>query len=175
MTAYQSTTVAVSKSQDGIRKILQTHEVRGVQFSEDFEARNVNVKFAKMIEGNLRTVSVSMVIPEPPVGKRQRKRAVRFLHGRMVYDKTPAEKQEQMARATYRALHYWLKSQFEAVDFGLMSFEDVFLAHFEWMIDGKPVTTSGIIMPYLTRPALVAPDMEDIIDAETVQPRKHSK
>lgn len=175
MTAYQTTTVPTHKSQDAIRRILQTHEVRGVQFTEDFQDRKVNIKFAKLVNGNLRTVSVSMVIPEPPQ-KRARKRAIRYRYGRMVFDRTPQERQEQMARATYRALHYWLKSQFEAVDFGLLTFEKVFLAHFEWMVEGKNVTTSDMIMPYLERPALAAPpDLEDIIDGETSEARPRHK
>jgi hypothetical protein len=166
MTAYQTTSVPSHKSQEGIRKILLAHDVRGVQFSEDFETRQVGVRFAKELNGNMRTVSVSMTIPEPPKPKRTRKRAVRYVRGRMVYDKTPTEKREQMARATYRALHYWLKSQFEAVDFGLLSFEDVFLSHFEWMINGQPVTTGRLMQPYLDRPALMPPDVGQIIDGE---------
>lgn len=166
MTAYQTTSVPTHKSQEGIRKILQAHNVRGVQFAEDFETRQVNVRFAKEVHGNMRTVSVSMTIPEAPT-KRKRRRATRFVRGRMVYDKTPAEKQEQMARATYRALHYWLKSQFEAVDFGLLTFEDVFLSHFEWIIKGQAVTTGALIQPYLERPALKAPpNLEEIIEGE---------
>lgn len=166
MTAYQNTEVSSYKSQDAIRKILVSHGVKGVQFSENFETREVIVKFAKDVNGNLRTVKVSMVIPEPPKAKRPRKRSYRWVRGRMVYDKLPQEKQEQMARATYRALHYWLKSNFEAVDFGLMTFEDMFLSHFEWMVDGKPVTIGALIEPYLARPQLAAPDMEDVLDGE---------
>jgi hypothetical protein len=135
-------------------------------FSEDFEDRRVNIKFAKLVNGNLRTVSVSMVIPEPPQSKRHRTRSYRYVHGRMVYDRTPLEKQEQMARATYRALHYWLKSQFEAVDFGLMSFEDVFLAHFEWMVGGRQTTVGQTVLPFLSQKALAAPKLEDVVDGE---------
>lgn len=164
MTAYASTTVAVSKSQDGIRKILQSHDVRGVTFGEDFKDRNVQVRFAKVVEGNLRTVSVSIKIPEMPAKKR--KRATRWIRGRMVYDRTPQERQEQMARTTYRALHYWLKSQFEAVDFGLLSFEQVFLSHFEWMMDGKTVTIGQSLIPILSRPALMAPNVDEILDGD---------
>ena len=63
--------------------------------------------------------------------------------------KTEAIRREQMARATYRALHYWLKSQYEAVQFGLFSFEDAFLSHFEWMLDGQQTTVGRIILPRL--------------------------
>jgi hypothetical protein len=167
MSAYQTTAVPTHKSQDGIRKILQAHEVRGVQFAEDFETRRVNVKFAKLVNGNLRTVSVSMVIPEAKQGRRRR--SYRYTRGRMVYDKTPQERQEQMARATYRALHYWLKSQFEAVDFGLLSFEEVFLAHFEWMVEGKSVTIGQTVLPYLSQPALAAPRLDEVVDGDVIE------
>lgn len=169
MVAYGNTEVSSYKSQDAIRKILLANGVKGVQFSENFETREIIVKFAKEVQGNLRTVKVSMTIPEPPQPKRRRASAGRYSYRehKIIYNKTPAEKQEQMARATYRALHYWLKSQFEAVAFGLMSFEDVFLSHFEWMVDGRPGTVGELIRPYLERPQLEAPKFsDDVIDAD---------
>ena len=48
-----------------------------------------------------------------------------------------------MTRATYRALHDWLKAQFVAVEFGLLTFEDVFLSHFEWILPNGKVSTIG--------------------------------
>ena len=168
MPAYMQTEVSLYKSQDAIRKIMVANGVKGVQFSENFETREIVVKFAKEVHGNLRTVKVAMTIPEPPTPKRARKRSYRLVRGRMVYDKMPQEKQEQMARATYRALHYWLKSQFEAVTFGLLTFEDVFLSHFEWMIDGRPATVGDLVRPYLERPQLEGPKItdDDVVDAE---------
>lgn len=167
MTAYGNTEVSAYKSQDAIRKILVANGVKGVQFSENFETREIIVKFAKEVNGNLRTVKVSMTVPEPPKPKRTRNRSYRYVRGRIVYDKTISEKQEQMGRATYRALHYWLKSQFEAVQFGLLTFEDIFLSHFEWMIDGHSATVGELIRPYLERPQLAAPTIvDDIVDAE---------
>lgn len=142
--AYKTTTVPIARSQEAIRKLLINFGVRGVQFSEDFETRNVNVKFAKEINNTMRTVSVSMTIPEPP--PTTRKRSVSYRRGRMVYSKTAADKQEQMAKATYRALHDWLKAQFVAVEFGLLTFEDVFLSHFEWMLPNGTVSTIGALV-----------------------------
>ena len=73
---------------------------------------------------------------------------------------------EQMARATYRALHYWIKSQYEAVQFGLFSFEDAFLSHFEWMLDNGQATTVGkIILPRLpSSNLLTSPAGGDIVE-----------
>lgn len=166
MTAYQTTTVSTSKSQESIRKILQEHNVRGVQFGEDFETHSISVRFGKVVNGNVRTVSVTMKVPEPPTPKHKRRSTYRYGSRRMVYDKTPTERQDQMIRSTYRALHYWLKSQFEAVDFGLLSFEDVFLSHFEWMIGDKMSTVGKLLNPYLSQPQLNAPAPDDILDGE---------
>jgi len=139
--AYKNTSVPVSRSQESIRKLLINFGVRGIQLSEDFETRKINIRFAKEINGNMRTVNVSMTVPEP--SKPRRARRTRFVRGRMVYDKTLSEKSEQMTRATYRALHDWLKAQFVAVEFGLLTFEDVFLSHFEWILPNGKVSTIG--------------------------------
>lgn len=167
MVAYGNTEVSAYKSQDAIRKILVGHGAKGVQYSENFETREIVVKFAIEVNGNLRTIKVGMTVPQPPQPKRSRRRSYRWVRGKIVYDKLPQEKQEQMMRATYRALHYWLKSNFEAIDFGLMKIEDVFLSHFEWMIDGKPATVGELIRPYIERPQLNAPEFDaDVVDAD---------
>lgn len=142
--AYKNTQVPISRSQEAIRKLLIGFNVRGVQFSEDFIDKKINVRFAKEVEHSVRTISVSMTIPDPPPSKR--KRSVTYRRGRIVYSKTTADKQEQMARATYRALHDWLKSQFVAVEFGLLTFEDVFLSHFEWILPDGTISTVGQIV-----------------------------
>ncbi len=138
--AYSATSVSVEKSKESIRKLLIGFGVRGVQFSEDFSLHLINIKFAKQVGDNLRTVSVSLKVPEPARPKRTRRNSI----------KSDTQKWDQMERATYRALHWWLKSQFEAVEFGLMSFEDVFLAHFEWMIDGRRTTVGALVLPHLS-------------------------
>ncbi len=139
--AYKTTTVPIARSQEAIRKLLINFGVRGVQFSENFESGEINVRFAKELAGNLRTVSVSMHVPELPKLRRRNTR------------KSTNERKEQMTRATYRALHDWLKAQFVAVEFGLLTVEDVFLSHFEWMIDGQTTTIGAILKPRLeTRP-----------------------
>src|SRR5512139_2781648 len=163
--AYSETAVPVERSKEAIRKLLITFGARGVQFSEDFAEHLINVKFAKDIGGHLRTVSVSLKIPDPPPQKRPRKHGT-WRGGKYHAPKADADRWEQMERATYRALHWWLKSQFEAVEFGLMSFEDVFLAHFEWVIDGRTTTVGAMIMPHLSNGSnfLPAPRESDVLD-----------
>ena len=152
--AYNQTSVPIERSKEAIRRILINAGARGVQFSEDFQDHLINVKFAKAIDGNLRTVSVSLRIPEPEQPKRRRSNSRR----------SDSDRWEQMERATYRALHWWLKSQFEAVEFGLLSFEDVFLSHFEWMLDGHLTTVGAMIAPHLSNGSnfLPAPKEHDL-------------
>ena len=158
--AYKTTTVPIARSQEAIRKLLINFGVRGVQFSEDFESGDVTVRFAKMVHENLRTVSVSMHIPEPP--KLQRRRTSRN-------SKSAGDRKEQMARATYRALHDWLKAQFVAVEFGLLTFEDVFLSHFEWMLPNGVMSTVGAMI----KPRLEARS-EFLLESSERNPTKHA-
>lgn len=160
--AYQTTKVPIARSQEAIRKLLMNFGVRGIQMSEDFESRQINIRFAKEINRNIRTVNVTMTIPEAPQPKRRR--SVSYRSGKMVYGKLQNERQEQMARATYRALHDWLKAQFVAVEYGLLTFEDVFLSHFEWMIDGRMSTVGELVKPRLDSPMLTAGNDEDIVE-----------
>lgn len=162
--AYQTTQVPVSRSQEQIRKMLINFGAKGVQFTEQFDEGMVNIRFAKDVNKAMRTVNVSMKVPDPPSPRRSRR--ARFVRGRMVYDKMPHEKKEQMTRATYRALHDWLKAQFVAIDYGLLSFEDVFLSHFEWMINGETSTIGALIKPKLEAPLLTSGLIDDnVIDA----------
>ncbi len=165
--AYSETSVPVERSKESIRQLLIAAGARGVQFSEDFTEHLINVKFAKQIGDNLRTVSVSLKVPEPAQPKRASRNGT-WRGGKYHAPKGEADRWQQMERATYRALHWWLKSQFEAVEFGLMSFEDVFLAHFEWMIDGQRTTVGALVLPHLSNGSnfLPAPRQENVIDAE---------
>lgn len=151
--AYRSTAVPVARSQESIRQLLIKFGARGVQFTEDFEKNQINIRFAKFHNDNLRTVSVTMLVPEPPIQKRRGGRNYRYVRGKLVMNKSEQERREQLKRATYRALHDWLKSQFVAVEFGLLSFEDIFLSHFEWIMKDGSVTTVGkFIAPRLDNP-----------------------
>ena len=119
--AYGHTKVSVGRTQEAIRKLLIKYGARGCQFSEIFEPATIQLEFAKVVNDQPRTVRVRIPIAE----------------GKSV---------EQ----TYRALYYWLKAQFEAVDFGLVSFEDIFLSHFGWMLPGGRMGTVGdMVRPLL--------------------------
>lgn len=163
--AYKNTSVSVSKSQEAIRTLLINFGARGVQFSEDFDEHEINVRFAKIVNGEMRTVSVSLKVPEPPKSKRLS--SGRWYRG--TWHPAKSGDWSQMERATYRALHWWLKSQFEFVEFGGLSFEDVFLSHFEWILDNGARTTIGaIVKPRLQSGLQLMPprNESDPVDAE---------
>ena len=74
-------------------------------------------------------------------------------------------------RQAHRQLYYWVKSQLEAIVFGIVNVQDVFLAHFEVMLeDGSVATVGEIVAPQLGKVGgvklLLEPEEKDIIDAE---------
>ncbi len=153
MKVYSGTTVPVSRSQESIRQMLIRFGARGVQFSEDFATGQVNIKFGREFEGNIRSVSVTLAIPKPAEHPRGRPPA--------------GDRQEHERQRTYRALHDWLKAQFVAVEFGLLSFEDVFLSHFEWVLpDGKVTTVGAMFNERFTNPQLPS-GQDDVFEGES--------
>lgn len=135
--------------------LLRKFDVMGVQFSDDFERNTVNVRFGKRYGDAIRTVNVHAQVPEPEIERRHR-----GPQSRKTYD----DKREQLTRATYRALHDWLKAQFVSIEFGLSKFEEVFLPYFEWQLpDGSVHTTSELLIPRMSQPMLPASiEAEDI-------------
>ncbi len=117
--AYEDTGVPAGQSQDQIRVLLRRHEAEGVQFSENWGAGRVGfvfITFRKAADGTKRPVAVRMEVPlvaDP-------RDWVRL--------KGDERRRDQRVRQMWRALFYYLKSQLEAVEFGLRSFEDAFLA-----------------------------------------------
>lgn len=159
MKSYTSTSVSISKSQDAIRAILLKFGARSIQWSEDFQAGKINIRFSKEVSSTIRTVSVTMNVPlVEPIN---RKRTMRYVRGKMVYSKTLDQRKEQMTKATYRALHDWLKAQFNFVEFGGRSFEKVFLSDFEYVLpDGKVTTIGETITDTFNSPHL----LNDVVD-----------
>lgn len=161
--AYRQTTVPVSRSQEAIRQMLIKFGTRGVQFAEDFEDGRINIRFGKLYNGNIRTVSVTMIVPSPPLPKHKPHRRYSYSARKYIETRTEHERKEQMVKATYRALHNWLKSQFIAIEFGLLSFESVFLSHFEWILeDGQARTTGEMMIPLLNQTKLLPASLGEI-------------
>lgn len=124
--AYADTSVAVSRSQEQIRARLVATGARGVQFTEDWMAGTIGFRFVKMKKHDDTEfpLMVNMTIHVWPNAKKR------------LYA-SPREK-EQRERQVWRALYWYLKSQFEAVDFGLRTLEDVFMSDIQ-MQDGRTI------------------------------------
>lgn len=56
---------------------------------------------------------------------------------------------EQSQRTIWRAIHWAIKSRMEAVSFGIETFEEAFLSHFEMGVNG--VTIGEMIVPMLQK------------------------
>lgn len=139
---FARTRLTVSKAQEQIRALLIDNDARGVQFAESFDAGTITLKFARISEsGATRTITFTFNVP-----KAQKART----------DKTAARKQEEQRRAaTYAALYDVLKAQFAFLTYGGVTFEKMFLAHFEWMIGGKSTTVGDVVQAYLDNPQLM--------------------
>lgn len=137
--AYQDTSVSVSRSQAQIRDLLKKHGARGLQFTEDFQSSEQVFRFA---------------FPLPSTEERKREVVVPVclkLDVRKAAENLPQTKDvwERALRQVHRALYWWLKSQLEAVEFGLLDFTDVFLSYLEVEHKGNVGTIGNIIKPSL--------------------------
>lgn len=130
--AYGNTSVPVAASQQQIRGLLIAAGSQGVQFTEEWSLGTIGFKFTKQKtlepgpDGERRVIPlfVSMTI-----------RLWRAPQDRV---RASESIKAQRERQVWRALYWYLKSQFEAVAFGLRTFEDVFMSDVV-MADGRTI------------------------------------
>lgn len=132
--AYKDTSVSVERSQSQIRNILYKYGASGVQFTEDWKQRKVSVRFIHTIKDQTYQVRIEAKIPSPP-----------WCRSKIAQEKKATKAERQI----WRGLYWSIKSRMESIDFGIESFVEAFLAHFE---DPK---TGRTIAEYLV-PALAA-------------------
>lgn len=136
--AYQHSNTPVAKSQEDIRRILLKYKASGVQFSEDWEKRMLLIRFIYPIAGNPHIVLFKVPIPKAdsltPSGRRRKASALQIL-------------QAQHERGVWRAVYWAIKSRMEAVEFGIETFEEAFLSHFE--VPGTNKQVGEFIIPKL--------------------------
>jgi hypothetical protein len=126
--SYADTSVPVARSQDGIRTNLQKHGTRAVSFSEDWGLAVLGFQFVKMKkleDGQEIPLIVKMAIPMWKDPKRKLR--------------ATANEIAQRERQVWRALYWYIKSQLEAVEFGLRTFEDVFMSDIQMSQDGRTI------------------------------------
>lgn len=118
--AYQDTSVPVERSKEAIRQLLRKHGVEGVHFAEDWTLHRIGLSFVTtktLPDGGKLPIMVKKTVYLWAKKKRP-----------YVSDRYQQTQVEQRERQVWRALYHHLKAQMEAVAFGLMDFEDVFLA-----------------------------------------------
>jgi len=137
--AYKGTAVPTERSQTHIRELLYRYGADGIQFSESRKEAKIQMRFMYEVDGEkakvLYFVRIEAAILEAsgkPGTARERK-------------------QQQSGRSAWRAVYWALKSRMESIDYGIETFEQAFLAHFEAGIDehGRTLTVGERIIPRL--------------------------
>ena len=146
------TSVSVAKSEADIKAVIRRY---GASSFASFEA-----SVAAMIAFEMKGRRVVFKLPLPD---RQSKEFTETPSGRWARsDKQAGAAWEQACRSKWRALHLCIKAKLEAVEAGIETFEDAFLAHIQ-MPDGLSVADhvkpriaaayeSGTMQPLLPAP-----------------------
>lgn len=137
--AYDNTATPVSSSQEAIRKILTKYSADGVQFSEEWKGdRRIMVRFLYSV-GTIQ-YSVLFKVPIPEVDQLA-------ANGRLRKQTVIDELQARAHRGIWRAVFWAIKSRMEAVEFGIESFQEAFMSHFE--LPGTDRTIGDAVLPML--------------------------
>ena len=139
MKAYNKSSTPAAKSQEDIRKILAKHKADGVQFIDEWSTMTIIVRFLYTLEGLQHTVSFRVAVP-----RAKPKTATGLERSAGAIEK----EQKQLERSTWRAIYWAIKSRMEAVEFGIETFTEAFLSHFE--IPGTDQQIGDVIIPRLT-------------------------
>lgn len=119
-TAYEDTKVPVYKTREDIARLLREVGATGLAWMDGDHPHEpgkllVALRFIRPEAGIPLSVRILLAVPRSTL------RA----------DKAREKEQEQLARQYHRALYYYIKSQLEAVRFGLVQFTEAFLPHLE--------------------------------------------
>lgn len=121
MTYAENTTVTPEKSRAEIERILSRYGARA--FAYGWEGRNTVVMF----RASERHVKFELNMPDPETFRRI-PAGQRGAFGRRT-DKQVQDRYDQVVRQRWRALALVVKAKLEAVETGITSFEEEFLAH----------------------------------------------
>ncbi len=122
--AYETTTVSVEKSQGAIRSLLVGHGASEFGFGETAQA---GTRFAA-VSFVVGARAVRMKVPHKPISPRDLSTKYGRSRSRTRED-IAREMEEQEAKRIWRVLHWNLKARMEAVQEGVETFEEAFLAH----------------------------------------------
>jgi hypothetical protein len=140
---YQDTSVAVERSMQQVREGLRAAGARGIQIEDTWgETPRILIRFLWPMgdEGFEQVVKIRLeATPLPPEKG-----------ARGGWKVSP----EQRERQAWRALAWYLKTMLEAATFGLMRFEEIFLAYVE---DENGRTIGEVVIPQLEAGRLLLP------------------
>lgn len=125
----EATTVSVEKSRAEIEKLITRYGATSTAFM------NAPGRAIVCFEANSRRIMFELKLPD-----RAEKRFMRNGFGHLLPVPKQVEKWEQACRQSWRALALVIKAKLEAVETGITSFEDEFLAHIV-MPDGQTVAS----------------------------------
>lgn len=128
--AYEGTVVAVTKSQDGIRKLVMGRKGSSIAFISDPPREGFQAKV--MIDNLPYQIRIFGVL-RPNQGRTQ---------------KQQSDFNIQEERRIWRVLFYHLKSVFEAADSGVMEFRELMLPY---IVTGDGRTVAECIVPQLAK------------------------
>lgn len=168
--AYENTDVAVEKSQGDLRKLLSKYGADRFTFGESIDLEGMRwagVEFTH--DGHL----VRLVAPLKPPNEKWIRDKVRRARTKTRAD-FEAEHAEQEAKRIWRVLYWSLKSRLVAIEEGVETFEQAFLAH---LVDPasdrtlwqsmKPAVERGTFK--IGGPGLPELSSGDVVDAEVVE------
>lgn len=122
--AYETTTVAVEKSQGDIRRLLLEHGATSVGFGELREGdQGIAVCEFGTDERRVR-MRVPYKLPDREEAEAKAKRARSKTVGQLLHDMN-----EQEAKRIWRVVAWNIKARLVAVEEGVETFEEAFLAH----------------------------------------------
>lgn len=123
---YKGTMVPIERSKEAIRKILEENGAVTTIFTDSSQFGIIEIKWARKV-----------ILEE----NKQRHEMIQPCRIRVLVGKRDP-------RQIYRALFYHLKTKFEIIRFGILTFEEEFLPFFLVQLpDGRQVTVAEMALP----------------------------
>ena len=137
---YESTEIAPEQTQAKITGLLYQHGAEATRWTTEKDGSTI-LEFMFSVEGGARRLAFRIV---PPI--------LLDAHGR------------RRTAQSMRLLFWWLKSQMEAIRYGLTSVEETFMAHIAGALPtGEQVTVGSLLLPKLRSGEALGP--ADIVKA----------
>lgn len=144
--AYEGTEVSVSRSQEGIRKLIMARKGSKIAFISDPPREGFQA--VVMIDELPYTIRLMGEMREAPAETSVRYGGKNLGYSRPVKDSVKAKFREAEERRIWRVLFYHLKSVFEAAESGVMEFRELMLPY---IVTAQGKTIAECIIPQLSQ------------------------